>query len=109
MAAQAETVICNGAICATWEILRLDENLQKPLVKQGFEHEHQMARKKTARSSNRAACHQAHPSTCQLLPIYMKTIGKTSKINGGMRMFGTLHGHSFPAKGLWQEKKQPGI
>ena len=46
MAAQAETVICNGAICATWEILRLDENLQKPLVKQGFEHEHQMARKK---------------------------------------------------------------
>ena len=42
MVAQAETVICIGCICATSKILRFNENLQKPLVEQGFEHEHQI-------------------------------------------------------------------
>ena len=47
MATQAETVIGIGAICAMWEILRLNEKPSKPLVKQGFEQEHQMAEKQT--------------------------------------------------------------
>jgi len=44
MGAAGKTVVCSGPIWATSEILRLNENLQKPLVKQGFEHEHQVAR-----------------------------------------------------------------
>ena len=46
MVAQAETVICIGSIFVTCEILWFSENLQKPLVKQGFEQEHQMAEKR---------------------------------------------------------------
>ena len=60
---------CLGAIYATCRILRFSENLQKALVKQGFEHLHQVARKKQTRGRRR-------PNT-KSPGAPSKTLGKT--------------------------------
>ena len=45
----------------------------------------------------------------QYCKIYMKSLVKASKIKRSMRVFGTLHGHPFPAKCRWQEKTAPDL
>ena len=69
MVAAGKTVVCSGPIWATSNILRLSENLQRPLVKQGFEHENQVARKKQACGRQRLTMESAGAPS--------KTIGKT--------------------------------
>ena len=105
MGAAGKTVVCSGSIWATSKILRLSENIQKPLVKHGFGQEYQVARRKTYRSSSRTAYRQTSPATCQILRIYMKTIGKTSKTNRGMCISDMQQDHPLCNKARVAKKK----